>query len=136
MNKNKILFWLFLFLVVGGFAIGGSYLLKQRNNQDIYEKVQEEKKELPKKEPTEEPKVVLEPVEIPVNFQELQAMNPDIYAWIEIPGTEVNYPIVQSASDREYYLDHTIEGAEGLPGSIYTENLNTTTFQDKNTVVY
>ena len=63
-------------------------------------------------------------------------MNPDIYAWIEIPGTEVNYPIVQSASDREYYLDHTIEGAEGLPGSIYTENLNTTTFQDKNTVVY
>ena len=136
MNKNKILFWLFLFLVVGGFAIGGSYLLKQKDNQDIYEKVQEEKKELPKKEPIEEAKAVPEPVEIPVNFQELQAMNPDIYAWIEIPGTEVNYPIVQSANDREYYLDHTIEGAEGLPGSIYTENLNTTTFQDKNTVVY
>lgn len=136
MNKNKILFWLFLFLVVGGFAVGGSYLLKQKDNQDIYEKVQEEKKELPKKEPTKESEAVPEPVEIPVDFQELQAMNPDIYAWIEIPGTEVNYPIVQSASDREYYLDHTIEGAEGLPGSIYTENLNTTTFQDKNTVVY
>lgn len=136
MNKSKILFWFCLLLVVGGFAVGGSYLLKQRDNQDIYEKVQKEKKELPKKEPIEEAKAVPEPVEIPVNFQELQAMNPDIYAWIEIPGTEVNYPIVQSANDREYYLDHTIEGAEGLPGSIYTENLNTTTFQDKNTVVY
>lgn len=123
-------------MFVAGLVVGGSYLLKQKDNQDIYEKVQEEKKELPKQETVEEPEAVSEPVEIPVNFQELQSMNPDIYAWIEIPGTEVNYPIVQSANDREYYLDHTIEGAEGLPGSIYTENLNTTTFQDKNTVVY
>lgn len=123
-------------LFVAGLAVGGVYLLKQNENKDIYEKVQEEKKELPKQETVEEPETVPEQVEIPVNFQELQAMNPDIYAWIEIPGTEVNYPIVQSANDREYYLDHTIEGAEGLPGSIYTENLNTTTFEDKNTVVY
>lgn len=123
-------------MFVAGLAVGGVYLLKQNENKDIYEKVQEEKKELPKQETVEEPETVPEQVEIPVNFQELQAMNPDIYAWIEIPGTEVNYPIVQSANDREYYLDHTIEGAEGLPGSIYTENLNTTTFEDKNTVVY
>lgn len=136
MKKNKILFWICLLLVVGGFAVGGSYILKQKESQDIYEKVQKEKKELPKKDPTKESEAVPEPMEIPVNFQELQAMNPDIYAWIEIPGTEVNYPIVQSTNDREYYLNHTIEGVKGLPGSIYTENLNTTTFQDKNTVVY
>lgn len=123
-------------MVVAGLVVGGSYLLKQKDNQEVYKKVQEEKKEVRKKEPIEEPEAVPESVEIPVNFQELQAMNPDIYAWIEIPGTEVNYPIVQSANDREYYLDHTIEGAEGLPGSIYTENLNTTTFADKNTVIY
>lgn len=139
MKKNKIFFVVCLFLFVGGLAVGGNYFLKQKENENIYEKVREEKKVLPKqetKEESEETDEASESVEIPVDFEKLQEMNPDIYAWIEIPGTEVNYPIVQSANDRGYYLDHTIEGEEGLPGSIYTENLNTMTFADKNTVVY
>ena len=32
---------------------------------------------------------------------------------IEIPDTNVNYPIVQSADDDSYYLNHTIDGQEG-----------------------
>ena len=32
----------------------------------------------------------------------------------------MNYPIVQSADDDSYYLNHTIDGQEGYPGSIYT----------------
>ena len=35
-----------------------------------------------------------------------------------------------------YYLNHTIEGQEGYPGSIYTENWNTKEFTDFNTVIY
>ena len=36
----------------------------------------------------------------------------------------------------EYYLNHTIEGQEGYPGSIYTENGNTKEFTEFNTVIY
>lgn len=32
--------------------------------------------------------------EIPINFQKLWEINPEIYAWIEIPGTKISYPIV------------------------------------------
>ena len=74
--------------------------------------------------------------EIPVDFSELQQINPEIYAWIEIPGTEVNYPIVQSASDNSYYLNHTIEGIVGYRGSIYSEGINSKDFQDYNTLIY
>lgn len=74
--------------------------------------------------------------EISVDFSELQQINPEIYAWIEIPGTEVNYPIVQSASDNSYYLNHTIEGISGYPGSIYSEGINSRDFQDYNTLIY
>ena len=72
---------------------------------------------------TEEQKEV-----IPVKFEELQAVNPDIYAWITVPGTVIDYPILQHASDNTYYLMHNIDGSYGYPGCIYTENMNSKDF--------
>lgn len=59
-----------------------------------------------------------------------------MYAWISIPGTKVDYPIAQSASDNSYYLHHTIEGNYLFEGTIYSENYNSTDFEDPNTVLY
>lgn len=73
---------------------------------------------------------------IPVKFEELQAVNPDVYAWITVPGTDIDYPILQHASDNSYYLMHNIDGSYGYPGCIYTENLNSKDFTDNNTVIY
>ena len=49
----------------------------------------------------------------PIDFKKLQEQNPDVYAWIEIPGTNVNYPIMRHPTDDAYYLDHTIGGTAG-----------------------
>ncbi len=85
----------------------------------------------------EEETVQSEPAEeIPVDFGELQAINPDVYAWITVPGTKVDYPIAQRAGDREFYLHHNINGAYEFAGMIYTEDYNTTDFTDANTVIY
>ena len=73
---------------------------------------------------------------IPVKFEELQNVNSDTYAWITIPGTDIDYPILQHASDNSYYLMHNIDGSYGYPGCIYTENLNSKDFTDNNTVIY
>ena len=73
---------------------------------------------------------------IPVKFEELQAVNPDVYAWITVPGTDIDYPILQHASDNSYYLMHNIDGYYGYPGCIYTENMNSKDFTDNNTVIY
>lgn len=83
-----------------------------------------------------EPEPAPEPVNIPVNFDELKAVNPDVYAYIEIPGTQVSYPILQSVDNSVDYLNTTFEGAAGLPGSIYTENISNQNFMDFNTVIY
>ncbi len=73
---------------------------------------------------------------IPVKFEELQAVNTDIYAWITVPGTVIDYPILQHASDNTYYLMHNIDGSYGYPGCVYTENMNSKDFTDNNTVIY
>ena len=70
-----------------------------------------------------------------VDFASIQAYNPDIYAWIYIPNTNVNYPIVQSAVD-DYYIMKNVDGSKGYPGAIYTNKVNTKTFEDFNTVIY
>lgn len=73
---------------------------------------------------------------IPVDFEELKGMNEDIYAWIDIEDTNIHYPILQSATDDSYYLNHTVERVNGLPGSIYTESINEKDFSDHITLIY
>lgn len=76
------------------------------------------------------------PVNIPIDFAQLKSMNPDIYAWIKVPGTVIDYPVVQSDTDNTYYLDHSVEKEEDKAGAIFTEDYNSKTFEDPNTVLY
>lgn len=71
-----------------------------------------------------------------IDFDALQKLNPDIYAWIEVPGTNVDYPIVQHPTDNGYYLTHTVEHKKTTAASIYTERYNSKDFEDAHTVIY
>ncbi len=75
---------------------------------------------------------------ISVDFEALWEINEDIYAWIYIPGTDVNYPILQSpeGSDQDYYLTHNLDGTYGRPACLYTQRYNSKTFTDFNTIIY
>ena len=43
--------------------------------------------------------------ELPVDFVSLMDVNPEVYAWITIPETKVNYPVLQSGEDDNFYLN-------------------------------
>ena len=67
------------------------------------------------------------------SLESLRNINPDIYAWIKVPGTNINYPVAKT-DNNEYYLDHAYTGDNLVNGSIYadfrcvlpiTENYNT-----------
>ena len=73
----------------------------------------------------------------PIDFSELQKKNPDIYAWITIPGTNVDYPVLQSQTDDEFYLDHDDEAKFDLNGVLFSEHsYNNNKFTDPVTIVY
>lgn len=71
-----------------------------------------------------------------IDWDKLHETNSDIYAWINVPGTSVDYPVLQHPSNNEYYLKHNLDGSYGFPGVIYTEDYNSKDFTDPNTVLY
>ena len=50
--------------------------------------------------------------------------NDDIVAWVNIPGTQVNYPIVQGP-DNDYYLHRDLNGNDSDYGSLYQDSRDT-----------
>ncbi len=75
-------------------------------------------------------------IEIPVDIKTLQETNPDIFAWIHIPDTIVDYPIVQHPTNDEYYLDHGPDGMYSSYGCPYIEICDRAPFLEFNTVIY
>ena len=105
---------------------------KQAEAVDIYEELQEEHTSVLGSVELNAEGLL----EIPIDFEALHGVNEDIYAWIDIEDTNVHYPILQSATDDSYYLEHTVDRRAGLPGSIYTESINKKDFSDYMTLVY
>ncbi len=95
-------------------------------------------------EPPEEkdPAALLKEMGIPVpekavDFTDLQEnTSEDIYAWIYIPDTKIDYPVLQHPTDNTYYLNYNLDGSRGYPGCIYTEDYNAKDFSDPVTVLY
>lgn len=72
-----------------------------------------------------------------VDFEDLKEnVNEDIYAWIYIPDSRIDYPVVQHPLDNYYYLNYNLDGSYGYPGCIYTESYNKRDFSDPLTVMY
>ena len=70
-----------------------------------------------------------------VNFEELFSINPNIVGWIQIEGTNINYPIVQG-KDNTYYLKHNIYNKYASAGAIYMDATANKDFTSLNTFIY
>lgn len=108
----------------------------------VYDRYKESKSKKPtvtqgessvQSEPAEKEPIV---VETPVDFDKLERVNPDIYAWIKVPGTVIDYPVLQSPTEKSYYLTHNVDKKESRYGAIYTQYFNEKDFSDYNTVIY
>ena len=74
--------------------------------------------------------------ENPIDFDALANTNDEIYAWITIPNTNIDYPVLQSKTSDLFYIDHDVNKNYLFPGSIYSEFSNLRNFSDRDTVLY
>lgn len=71
----------------------------------------------------------------PINFDELNAINPDIMGWIRIGALDISYPVAQG-TDNDYYLHRTFEGVDNFAGCIFLNCDNTRYLTDQNSIIY
>lgn len=63
--------------------------------------------------------------------------NPDVIAWLEIPGASICEPVLRHPEDDAYYAKHSADGTEKVYGSLYVQaTYNAGDFSDPVTLVY
>ena len=155
-RTRKTVFICAVIVMVAALAFIAVYIIRQHDAGEVYDDLQD-KISSPTSEPTKPSEPATEPTETqaatepatepetepteppyvsPLDFDEIRKPNEHIYAWMEIQDTDIRYPVVQHPTDDTYYLNHTVEGKNRLPGSIYTEKWNSQDFSDFLTVVY
>lgn len=70
-----------------------------------------------------------------ISWESLREINPQITAWITIPGADISYPVVQG-SDDEFYLQHNFEGKEDLFGCIFLGCAHSKDLTDTHSFLY
>lgn len=68
-------------------------------------------------------------------LKEIQEINSDIVGWLEIPNTNINYPVLQG-SDNEYYMTHNYKKEYSKNGSIFLAKDYDWTIPSSNLLIY
>jgi sortase B len=69
------------------------------------------------------------------SFKELQAVNGEVFAWLQVYGTNIDYPVTQGR-DNMKYVNTNAEGQYSLSGAIFLDSGNSMDFSDFNSILY
>lgn len=125
-NRSKTIITVILILIAA-ILVGVAGALIYSKNQEEAEKRAEREKLMA---------VQVDNPDMPEDYRQYKADNPDVYAWLYIKGTDISCPVVQNTEDNSYYLSHDANGKESETGAVFTENYNSLTFDDPDTVLY
>lgn len=107
------------------------------NTPEKMESVEQETFSPDAEEVSEEEEPAAVPVEIPIDFAQLAEISSDIYAWLEIPDTEIDKPVLQHSGDDLYYNTHNAFGEYYMCGAVFSqETYNDRSFDAPMTILY
>lgn len=135
---KKVLYTVTLVLLLAVFAVSGfmvvNYFVESKAQADEFEKLQQLKAdsatqptEIEATQPTETeptetettgPTGPTEPQILP-DYSELYKMNTDLAGWITIEGTEIDYPVMQTPDQFDYYLKRNFSKEDSAHGCIF-----------------
>lgn len=87
---------------------------------------------------TEETTVPTEPTES-IMLKELARLheeNPDLYGWVRIDGTLIDYPVMFAPDEVEKYIHHNFYGDYSFAGLPFISDFSSTEFESMNLIIY
>ena len=127
---------LFLF---SGFMLCREYL-DQKQSAEAFEEVAElvkEEPDLPVLELESGPEPVQEEMTAFDKYANVYAQNSDLVGWVSIPGTRIDYPVMQSSQEEpDYYLKHDFDKNDDLNGTLFIDARNDYINRDTNIIIY
>ena len=71
-------------------------------------------------------------------YEEIYAENNDLVGWLQIDGTVINYPVLQSDSEEnsQFYLTHSFAKKKDKNGSLFMDYRNDFVDRDTNIIIY
>ena len=70
-----------------------------------------------------------------IDFTSLIGKNSDTIGFINVRGTNINYPIVQTTNN-DYYLTHAFDKSKNDAGWVYLDYRNSNDFSNFNSIIY
>lgn len=152
-NAKNIILILILLISLFGFIYSLVNVIKWKNDNDnLLDEVDQinEVVEVNEIEDSENTELVPQEEEIPkfnpywdyikmnlidVDFTDLKNTNSETVGWLQVLGTNINYPFVQG-SDNDYYLNHSINKKKNQAGWAFMDYRNNPNDYDKNTIIY
>jgi sortase B len=72
-----------------------------------------------------------------LSFQELQAINPEVFSWLTVYGTHIDYPVAQGDNDNNIkYVNTNALGRYSISGSIFLDYKNKKDYSDFKNILY
>lgn len=108
-------------------------LYVQWDVKQVLEKADASQYEIYKPTPTEQSPAV---DELPSHaFHRLKTINPEVFGWLSVDGTHIDYPLVQ-AKDNQKYLNLDVQQNFSAAGSIFLDCNNKTDLSQLNNILY
>ncbi len=141
--KRKILIGILIAIIIVCAARFGYSAYMEHLANETYKKAQEQAKVAETVPNDLQHKEVAPPEPIDINAQELATVdivslkeqNSQVIGWIEIPGIDISYPLVQG-EDNSYYLKYSWDNQKNSAGSIYLDYRNNSNLEDFNSIIY
>lgn len=117
-RKNRIQFILLIIIFVISMVVLAYKLYEHYKDSEANREIREELNVI-YEEVKDEPPEVKEKTKIE-KLEELQKINPDIVALIEIEGTNINYPVLQGENN-SYYMTHNYKKEKSKDGALFLD---------------
>lgn len=135
-RRKQVLYRLCVLAALSVFLISAislaEYFLEARKSESRYTELAEMAAAIPTPAPSSVPEETTVPPTLPAvdafseptilpEYQSLYALNPHMVGWLRIEGTVINYPVVQTPEDPEYYLHRDFDGTANPRGCIFAD---------------